>query len=305
MANKLDFICIGAPKSATSTLFELMEGHPQIYIPPAKEVPYFNDDAEYSKGWKWYMKTFFSDAKKGQVIGTMTPQYMIGKKDVSPEIIAKRIYEQNPSTKIIAILRDPVSRSFSHYKMYERFGHFKSGFENTLEELLSSNLSKERKDLKPENTWLFASEYGRILSAYQNIFSKKNLLVLFTDDFKNDPAKTLQRVFNFLDVDTSYQPDNIDRQSHKGGSKAKIKYLTPAYMSKMPVINYVWKRTVPAQYRKKVFMKITRWNIKPDDSKLENTSSAYQSMVEFFKDDVKLLEKTLGKKVPWDDWDKH
>ncbi len=49
MSKKLDFICIGAPKAATSTLFELIEGHPGIYVPPAKEVPFFNDDDLYKK----------------------------------------------------------------------------------------------------------------------------------------------------------------------------------------------------------------------------------------------------------------
>lgn len=302
MDKQLDFICIGAPKSATSTLFELLEQHPEIFIPSAKEVPYFNDDKEYAKGWKWYIKTFFSDAREDQVIGTITPQYMAGMKSVSPEVIANRIHKQNDSTKIIAILRDPISRSFSHFKMYERFGHFKSNFEHTFHELLSDNLTRHRKDLKPENTWLFASEYGRILSAYQKTFSKSNVLVLFTDNFKNNPAKTLEEVFSFLEVDVSFMPKDIHRKSHVGGSKAKIKYLTPAYMSKMPLINYLWKRVVPANVRKKIFIKITRWNIKPDNKELNKDSEVYKHLVDFFKDDIKLLEKLLEKKVPWQDW---
>lgn len=303
MKKTLDFICIGAPKSATSTLFELVKDHPEIYIPPAKEVPYFNDDLVYDKGWDWYMKTFFSDAKDSQVIGTMTPQYMSGLGNNTPERISERIYAQSSKTRIVVLLRNPIGRSHSHYKMHLRNGYIDESFESAVDRLLgSANLDEERSNLSQKNMFLFASEYGRIMKSYYDKFPAKNILVLYTDDLKKDPGSVLTRLFNFLGVDGSYTPQDITRETHRGGSKAKIKYLTPAYLQKMPIIDFMWRKLVPPTLRKKIFMKITRWNIKTDNAQLDPDSAVYKRLEQYFRDDIALLESVSKQKVPWKNW---
>jgi hypothetical protein len=302
MKTALDFICIGAPKAATSTLFELIEGHPDIYIPPAKEVPYFNDDELYQKGWSWYTKTFFSDAKKDQITGTMTPQYMSGFGVNTPEKIAERIHSQLPNVKIIALLRHPIERSFSQHKMHKRYGFIDESFDESVARLISNkNLDDQRKHIDQSSMFLFASEYGRIMARYYQLFQKKHILVLFTDDFEKDPEQTLHTIFEFLHVDKSYKPDNINRRSHTGSGKAKIKFLTPGFLKKHPIINSLWKRLVPINARKKIFMQVTRWNIKPDDNKLDPNGAAYKKLQKFFKHDIKQLEASTGLVVPWKD----
>lgn len=64
---KLDFLVIGAQKSATTTLFKYLEEHPNIYMPPEKEAPFFNLDERFERGIEWYLKEFFSNGETNKL----------------------------------------------------------------------------------------------------------------------------------------------------------------------------------------------------------------------------------------------
>ncbi|MDX1359438.1 MAG: sulfotransferase, partial [Clostridia bacterium] len=61
---KVSFICPGAQKSGTTTLFSMLSQHPSVYLPSQKELYYFNDDRRYKKGSGYY-ESFYSEAGKG------------------------------------------------------------------------------------------------------------------------------------------------------------------------------------------------------------------------------------------------
>lgn len=303
--NTLDFICVGAAKSATSTLFSLLKGHPEIFIPPEKEVPYFNDLELIKKGWDNYYDDNFNDAPKKSIKGTLTPQYMSGTRVFSPEETATKIHERLPKTKIIVILRHPIDRSYSQYKMHRRFGYIKDSFQHASNRLLKKSkkeLDIERKHLDPRiNIFFFASEYGRILKKYYELFPRKNIKIIFTDDLRNSPKRTIESIFRFLSVDTKYTPKNINRRDHKGGGKPKVKFLSPAFVNNHTLVRSVWLNLVPQKTRKKIFMQISRWNIRPDNETLDKDSKLYKDLLAYYKKDVKKLEKLINKKVPWKD----
>ena len=131
MPQALDFIVIGAQKSGTTSVFEHLRAHPQLYIPPDKELPFFSHDEIHAAGWPAYVSSAFRAAPDGLRWGTVTPWYMAGcpvdsegKLAVaghwvacepayqrglpeSPErIIPERIRAQMPAVRLVAILRD-------------------------------------------------------------------------------------------------------------------------------------------------------------------------------------------------------
>ena len=57
-----NFYILGAAKAGTTTLYELLEQHPQVYMPYDKEPAYYCDDEYYAKGEAWYLRTFFGQA---------------------------------------------------------------------------------------------------------------------------------------------------------------------------------------------------------------------------------------------------
>lgn len=301
MQTSLDFIVIGAAKSATTSLYELIKNHPQLSLPHAKEVPYFSDDKVYKRGIEWYMRANFSNAKAGTLWGTVTPQYMIGQGKVTPDMVAERIKNDMPNAKIVALLRHPIERAFSHYRMLYKSGHEKRSFEQAVEDILGGNTKLENYD-DPDSNYIFCSEYGNILSSYFERFPKENILVLATDQLKHDPSGALEEFFKFLGVDANYRPTKINQQSRKGGSRPRVKFLTPGSLYRIPMVKKLWQNYTPQPIRKRVEYAINLWNTVPEDTQLDKTSPAYQELVKFFANDITLLNTLTEKPVYWDDW---
>ena len=75
---RLDFLGIGAPKAATTSLHHYMRTHPELYLPEAKEQPFFTVDAAFEEGWDAFAAVAFHGAPSGRRYGKITPHYMGG-----------------------------------------------------------------------------------------------------------------------------------------------------------------------------------------------------------------------------------
>ena len=191
--NKLDFVIVGAQKCATTTLHQYLSAHPDIDMPPGKEAPLFNQSNKVDdRAMNNFMMENFSGAARENVIrGKASPQYM------SDTAIAQKIFDHNPDTKIIAILRDPRKRAFSHYRMALRRGTENRSFADAISVgLETANLSRGRRETAPmhsqgyeseENFYIPWGEYGRILEEYVRVFGRDRILVLFTESLNKQP----------------------------------------------------------------------------------------------------------------------
>ena len=105
-----NFICVGAQRAGTTTLFNTLKLHPSISLSLTKEVHFFDNHENYKKGINW-SKNFF---KKGNKInGEITPDYMIY------NFVPKRIFETlGENIKLIFLLRNPSQRAFSQFNFY-------------------------------------------------------------------------------------------------------------------------------------------------------------------------------------------
>jgi hypothetical protein len=118
-----DFLIVGTQKAATTSLHYYLGQHPDLIGSRPKEVCFFDRDENFSKGLEWYKKNFpntknlLSDRFK---YFDSTPEYMYR------SYVPGRIHSINPSTKVIMLLRDPVSRAFSAWNMYKAFVNRKS-----------------------------------------------------------------------------------------------------------------------------------------------------------------------------------
>ena len=112
----INFLGIGAPKCATTWLAACLSDHPQIFMPAKKEVSFFCAKKKWTGDYFNYVE-LFKDAKSEQITGEYSVSYL-----GAGEITASRIYEFNKNLKLIVVLRDPVRRSFSHYKWLKQIG---------------------------------------------------------------------------------------------------------------------------------------------------------------------------------------
>lgn len=296
----IDFIVIGAAKSGTTTLFELLNKHPDVCLPAQKEVPFFTENKLYDKGVDYFIKRVYGDVSANSILGKITPQYMSGQHDNNPQTVAGRIKHGLPDVKIIAILRDPVERCLSFYKMSLRLGYEKRSYARAIEEsLIPENLEHARTHRTWTNTYVVGGEYGRILQYYYRQFDSSRILVLFTSDLSNNPKMVVKKILKFIGANEDYVPDDINKKSNTGTSEPKVKLLTPAYLYKIPLVHYIWQNFVPFTFRRRINQAISHWNIKKGSKKIPVDDKTKARLVEHFKNDSELLEELLATKPPW------
>jgi hypothetical protein len=186
-----DFIVIGAIKTGTTTLHYLLSDHPDISLPDEKEAPLFLRDvtrAEVSD----HVARFIPNADTA-LAGKVTPLYMC-----RPGV-ARRIHGAGPDTRLIAILRDPIARAVSHWRMRSVFGMDPRPFAVAAREQLDHPDRWHETEIE-EDGYLAFGEYGRILCEYLEYFPPTQLLVLTTPELERDPLGTVQSVCDFLGV---------------------------------------------------------------------------------------------------------
>lgn len=194
------FIVIGSQKGGTSSLYNYLIQHPYIQTAVKKEIHFF--DVKFEKGCDWY-RSCFPFIKQNFITGEASPSYIF-----HPHA-PKRIAELYPSVKLIALLRNPVSRAYSHYNHNLRKKRENLSFELALEkeeERLSGKLEKMLEDEKYFNAsyfnyaYLDRGIYVEQLKRWFSIFPKEQILILKSEDFFAEPAKDFSRVLNFLNL---------------------------------------------------------------------------------------------------------
>jgi hypothetical protein len=181
----LDFIIIGAEKSGTTLLVELLRRSPSVAL-PAHEVRYFRDpffpDRELPD-------SHFSDADRGKLRGIKHPSYL-GRANVPA-----RIKAHSPDVKIIAILRDPIERTIASYLHYFRHGQIP-----TLSPNVGIPILLDRPDSAPKYRDIIEfGHYSKYLSLYLEHFRRDQLLVLEFEQFVRQPT-AINAVTDFLGI---------------------------------------------------------------------------------------------------------
>jgi hypothetical protein len=180
-----NFIVIGPGKSGTSWLYNVLGQHPEVCMSSAKETLYFED--YYHKGPGWYGRFFrkCSGDQQPRAVGEISNTYIF-----SP-LAAERIAADFPHMKLIATLRDPTERAFSHYLFLRRNGGMQCTFEEALQ---------RRPDLKTRGN------YFEHLQPYRQRFPQEQLLILFFDDLKRDVEGYAARLFEYLNIGPLLEP---------------------------------------------------------------------------------------------------
>jgi len=215
MKSTYDFLIIGTVKGGTTTLHYLLEDHPDLSLPSGKESPLFLTDVTDREVADHVQR--HTGGKAARLAGKATPLYMC-LPDVAP-----RIHRAAPDTKLIALLRDPVTRASSHWRMRSRFGAEKRPLSEALGEQLA-NPFKWRETGVEEDGYVADGEYGRILNEYAEYFDPSQILVLSASELSKDPADVVNRVCAFLGV-SPHTPAALGMEfnvAERTGSRARV-----------------------------------------------------------------------------------
>jgi hypothetical protein len=201
-----DFLIVGAMRSGTTGLASALGQHPEVFMTPKKELHFF--DLNIGNGVGWY-RSHFADAE-GRAAGEASPSYMFDADGV------RRMSALLPSAKLIAILRDPVDRAYSHYWHSRERGRETLAFEDALETEASRMRSADVLD-RLYFSYFSRGLYHRQLEYLGRFFSRDQLLVLLLEEFRDEQPRTLQRVWRFLDVTEGFLPGQrrLNRNSYR------------------------------------------------------------------------------------------
>jgi hypothetical protein len=201
-----EFVIIGAQKGGTSFLYYLLTRHPLVEPAARKELHFFDQPEYFDNGAEWYRRCFPRvGSKDGQrsITGEATPYYLF-----DPPV-AERMAKIVPKAQLIALLRNPIDRAYSHYQMQVKRGTEPRSFEEAIEQQHSSYVSR--------------GIYVDQLLRWFEFFSKEQMLILKSEDFFERPVETLKVVLTFLDL-PDWQPEASDLQQrrHSGTYSQKM-----------------------------------------------------------------------------------
>ena len=202
-----NFFVVGAARCGTTSLWEYLRQHPDIFMPPVieqKEPAFFCDlyGVEY---WSFYL-TLFEAGQGKKRIGEASTPYLS-----SPES-AGQIYSVLPNAKIIITLRNPVVRAYSLYKWMHANGYEKL---STFAEALAAETDwrKDDEEFKNNNGQYYynflyyeSGLYYSQVKRYLTIFPQEQIHLIIFEEFIKAPLRHVQQVFRFLDVDPTFAP---------------------------------------------------------------------------------------------------
>ncbi len=184
----------GAAKSGTSSLHQLLNQHPDIFMSKIKEPHFFSWDKHFSRGVEHYSK-LFEKGKDAKYRGESTTGYMI-----FPKVI-ERIRQTLPETpKFIFIFRNPIDRAYSHYWWLRGMGFEKKSFEEAFLYDMEEEPDPENKYSGNYKYYYQSGLYGKWIERFYNNFPKENIFVITTEQLKDSPLDTLNSCFEFLNL---------------------------------------------------------------------------------------------------------
>jgi hypothetical protein len=324
----LEFIIIGAQKAGTTSLFEYMRRHPQLSLPEGKEAPYFSSGAS-RQTWQSYLRSAFAGADPSAKWGTATPQYMVGGLLDEPNparsgerhderTVPLRIHERVPDARLIAILRDPAERARSHHRMATMERIERRSFADAVQALLQpAALEAARREPRENTGYVVWGEYGRILGGYLAVFPPERLLVVYTADLERDAAAVLRRIFDFLEVQPDFAPENLGTRYREGAASRRLGWIgTYAPLSPWAIqraatraapLRRLW-HALPETRRRQIdnafgsrAYRLDLWNRREQSpgTAEEGEERALEQLREHFAEDHERLIALLGTAPPW------
>jgi hypothetical protein len=272
-----NFFVVGAPKAGTTSLYEYLKPHPQVFLSEVKEPKYFTPQLKESVSLEQY-RQLYCKAAGISAIGDLTPFYLW--ESTAPQ----RIHDVSPNARIIVMLRDPVARAFSHYLMAVALGHEKASFS----EAISRYRDREARDWYLSCHYIEQGMYAEQVERYLKIFPADRVAIFLFDELVSNPRQVLARIAGHLGID----PEPFAAVDL---TEAHNTFRMPRYPK---AIHFVWKfglnRLVPPAVRKRLNRNSMLFNVKKPS--MDEPSRCY--LQELYEPDVARLEKLVGRNFP-------
>jgi hypothetical protein len=256
-ARKPDFFVVGAPKCGTTTLYDYLKTHPQVFMSEPKEPDYFDSDVKFPliRDERDYL-ALFAEAGPDVMAGEASALYLYSNE------AAARIRDFRPDARIVIMLRQPAEFLFSlhgqlSYDMHcENLKDFKAALDAEPDRRQGRRLPR---DLAWEPRLLFYREcatFSTQVRRYLDAFGRDRVHFILFDDFVRDPQGEFSRLCRFLEI-----RDDVPIESRRSNPGRHWRSKTLAHLFfRMPRPILTLGRLVPRSIRHPARDALLRFN---------------------------------------------
>lgn len=264
---------IGAAKSGTTKLADMLSQHSEICMSSPKESNYFTPRIFKTRNDKWYEDLFVDKCATYRLDASTS--YSAGWQELGQQI-PRSIFEFSPQANIIYMVREPVSRAWSSYWHSVRMGVEKRSPKEALSDSKSTHIQ--------------ASLYNQRINEYKNYFPERQIHIINFEEFIKQPQATTnllleQLSLTTIDFSTEEAKSSINTSYRWSGIFIIGKYLPLRYLK---AINTSLKKTLPQP----IHARIKKLTTKPIPS---IPSDIHELILAQLKDDYATFQATYGK----------
>ena len=277
---KPNLFIVGAAKCATTTLHTMLAKHSEIYSSKLKEPHYFptkyrefplggrGDRFSYIRSEEEYLNLYKEGHTNYSIDSTVDHLYF--------KQCAKDIYDFNHNSKIIIMLRNPVSRAFSSYKHVLRDGREHLSFADSL------RLEEKRIKMNYGIIWRYKDLglYSEQVKQYLETFPRENIKIIVTETFEKNPEYILKDIQNWLDLPYEKLHD-VSRRNVSGKPSTLLLFVKK--LESIRAINRFAKLFI----NEETYTKFKKMNLKSTTMDKETENKLY----DFFIEDIIELER--------------
>lgn len=222
-----NFLLIGAMKAGTTSLYEYLRLHPQVYVPDTKELNFFlaeyagthplrpPEQMNWPRGLDWYASQFRASAG-ATAIGEVSPNYTkFPHYPGAPE----RIHDLIPDVRLIYVVRHPLERLRSHY-------------------LHDVSIGRQRSPLRDvvfdDTRYIDASRYAMQIERFERFFDPDRILLLTSQELRSHPDTSVDRILAFLGVEPALLPRGARFEAHQTADKRVRSSLPYRALRRLP-----------------------------------------------------------------------
>lgn len=294
-----NFLIIGAPRCGTTTLYEELKRHPQIFMSPIKEPLFFAveeekepfhgpNDNQGIRSLEDY-STLFSGARNEKAVGEASPLYLYSPK--APYRIERHVSD----VKLIAILRNPVDRAYSHFLHDKLLGDENM---NDFTEAIEMEEKREQMGWSPFWQYRKVGLYGEQLARYLSIFHREQIKIFLFEDLLLNPQRMFKDLFQFLGVDENFTVKAPSTRNVSGNPKNEKlhSFLTQPNLVSTILKPFLSEKT-RSKLRLKVWDELVRGIRQRNITKLELDRQVREWLIEYYREDILRTQDILRRNL--------
>jgi hypothetical protein len=205
-----DFVILGTQRGGTTSLFDYLGRHPQVFPAYRKEVHFY--DLHHDRGLGWY-KAHFPLARQmsaGDITGEATPNYLI-----HPDA-PRRLQAVTPEARLVVVVRNPIERAHSSWRLLSSRGVESAPFEEAIArehreidlQIRQSNGDPKRIGTALQFSYLAKSRYAEQMERWLEVFPLEQFIVIASEDMFDRQERVLTDLSKFLGID-SWDPSSF------------------------------------------------------------------------------------------------